>query len=76
MSMVSEEEAGAKECCGPEPCGRWTPTGEPPVEKGLPPPMFRACFGSACMGWRWAGGSLLPTKDGGKGYCGLAGRPT
>lgn len=66
--MLTEKEAGVKQCCGPDGCG---------YHNDQPYPA-RWCIASACMAWRWENSATrrdgLPDDDNPRGYCGLAGR--
>ena len=92
MTLLTEDEAKTKRCCGPEGCG-YTHTSATSTRAGE-----RYCIASACIAWRWGqkrnpdwkpdhSGMMWPSphpddrpathiRDTEHGYCGLSGRPS
>lgn len=72
--MIPEKEAREVLCCGPL-----------SIVMEISQSADSFCLGSRCMAWRWADGetawipntpgSVFPTGEGRRGYCGLAGNP-
>jgi hypothetical protein len=76
--LLTEQEAKAKRCCGPEGTGR--------VERGRDEHPIRCCIASHCMAWRWHvieeeisrdewRRTIVEKRGKPEGFCGLAGVP-
>lgn len=72
---MTEEEAKAKRCCGPEGCGERNHQDLTRQDQQFAIMLLpRFCIGSACMAWRERYGGVGNDAHR-QGFCGLAGEP-